>query len=86
MISIRSGTVNDVPLLKTLSNRTSGCGRSAQKGNDGPSPISLRVRRRGQMPHAQSGRIHIAVHLQVGGRLSPEVAGNYFLLSVAGGG
>src|ERR1700719_4151809 len=58
--------------------------RSAREDKGKPSPASLRLRGRGQMPDAQSGRLYIVRQLQVPGTVSTKVTGNHLLLRVTG--
>jgi hypothetical protein len=54
---------------------------SARKDKSKPSPASLRLRGRGQMPEAKSGRLHILHQLAVPDGAA-EDTGNHFLLSL----
>ena len=53
---------------------------SARKDKSKPSPASLRIRGRGEMPDAKSGRVHILLQLGVTGGVAAEDTGNHFLL------
>src|SRR6202011_2498369 len=56
--------------------------RSARKDKGKSSPASLRLRGRGQMPDAKSGRVHILHQLAVPGGGAAEDTGNHLLLSL----
>jgi hypothetical protein len=56
--------------------------RSTRKDKSKPSPPSLRLRGRGQMPEVKSGRVHILHQLAVPGGVAAEDTGNYLLLSL----
>src|SRR6266436_7044381 len=55
---------------------------SARKDKSKPSLASLRLRRRGQMPEAKSGRVDILRQLAAPGGVAAEDTGNHFLLSL----
>src|SRR6266481_9771825 len=57
---------------------------SARKDKSKPSPASLRLRGRGKMPDAKSGRFHILRQLAIPGGVAAEDTGNHLLLSVTG--
>ena len=57
---------------------------SARKVKSKPSPASLRLRGRGKMPDAKSGRFHILRQLAIPGGVAAEDTGNHLLLSVTG--
>ena len=57
---------------------------SARKVKSKPSPASLRLRGRGKMPDAKSGRVHILRQLAIPGDVAAEDTGNHLLLSVTG--
>jgi len=57
---------------------------SARKVKSKPSPASLRLRGRGKMPDAKSGRVHILRQLAIPGGVAAEDTGNHLLLSVTG--
>src|ERR1700692_2493129 len=52
----------------------------ARKDKGKPSLASLRLRERGKMPDAKSGRVHILRQLAVPGGVAAEDTGNHFLL------
>src|SRR6266478_9082104 len=56
--------------------------RSARKDKSKPSLASLRLRGRGKMPDAKSGRVHILHQLAVPGGVAAEDTGNHLLLSL----
>src|ERR1700730_3244806 len=55
---------------------------SARTVKSKPSPASLRLRGRGKMPDAKSGRVHILRQLAIPGGVAAEDTGNHLLLSV----
>src|SRR5258706_3014146 len=54
----------------------------ARKDKGKPSLASLRLRGRGKMPDAKSGRVHILRQLAVPGGVAAEDTGNHLLLSM----
>src|SRR5260370_4457827 len=57
---------------------------SARKVKSKTSLASLRLRGRGKMPDAKSGRVHILRQLAIPGGVAAEDTGNHLLLSVTG--
>src|SRR6266404_7049074 len=62
--------------------RANQCSTSAYTNRVEPSLVGLRLRGRGQMPDAKSGRVHILRQLAVPSGVAAEDTGNHFLLSV----
>ena len=58
------------------------CSTSTYKSQVEPSLVGLRLRGRGQMPDAKSGRVHILRQLAVPGGVAAEDTGNHLLLSM----